>query len=172
VHFWLPTVSICASQVAQTEWIEVIYGLAEAAPPSPRGSAAKDSAQGLPKACLRWRCTSFPPFCAFGSAGSRFVARSSRSLRAAWVLCSAVLHVPCRSYCSRRFVNEGSWVPIRTQASDRVHCSMIVRWRAAFASAVARVCRACSCCMDRRGLRPLLWACVSVRLRVSREAAP
>ena len=96
---------------------------------------------------------SFPPFVHL-AAGARFVARSSCFVCAAWVHCSAVLHVPYQSLCSRRFVEVGSWVPIRTQASDRA-CSMIVRCRAAFAFAVARGCRACWCCMDRRGLRPL-----------------
>ena len=162
---FLPTDSICASQVAQTEWIEVIYGLAEATPPSPRGSAAKDSAQGLPKACLRWRCTSFPPFCAFGSAGSRFVARSSRSLCAAWVLCSAVLHVPCRSFCSRRFVNEGSWVPIRTQASDRAlqhDCEM-----------ESCICvRCCAWLQSMLMLHGSAWVAPSLVVMRVREAAP
>ena len=59
-----PPTRFCASQVDQTEWIEVNYGLAEATPPSPRGSAAKDSAQGLPKACLRQALRRrFPPLC-------------------------------------------------------------------------------------------------------------
>jgi hypothetical protein len=50
--------------VAQAESIEVSCDLAEAPPPSTRGSAAKDSAQGLPKACLRQALRRrFPPLC-------------------------------------------------------------------------------------------------------------